>query len=203
MTIDRFFFIIIIAFLSLKTNAQNNRISIFYGFARNELFRSDDLDGSASFNGKGSDIYGITYQRYLSDHFSLETGLEYSKNKIEITPAYYPETHMYVGNVQQVRSVNIEMFTIPVYVNYTFLEYFFVNGGALIDFEINRDEYESPDKQSGIGFGAGIGVQYTLQHFKFFINPMLRFHAVIPFERENYQQHLVETGVKLGIGYNF
>ena len=197
MTINRFFFIIIIAFLSLEINAQKNRISVFYGFTGNELLRNEDLVGGPSYDGKGSDIFGINYQRALNKDISLETGLEYSKNKIGITPSFYP------GIDLTPRQEDIELITIPVYVKFTFFKYFFVNGGTLIDFEINREDYLSTDEQSGIGFGAGIGGQYTFRNFTFYINPLLRYHALIPFHKENYQQHLTEAGIKFGLGYNF
>ena len=197
MTINRFFFIIIIVFLSLKINAQKNRIGFFYGLAGNELIRSTSLDGGASYDGKGSDIFGINYQRILNKDLYLETGLEYSKNKIGITPPFYP------GIDLTPRQEDIVLITIPVYVKFTFFKYFFVNGGTLIDFEIDRTEYQSTDDQSGIGFGGGIGGQYTFRNFTFYINPLFRYHAVIPFQKENYQQHLTEAGIKFGLDYNF
>ena len=198
------FLSLIILFFSLQIKAQNsNRISFFYGFAANELVRSANLDGAPSYDGKGSTIFGITYQRTLNNYLSLETGLEYSKNKIEITPVYYPELHMYPSKNVVTQEVSVNMITIPVYANFTFFKYFYANAGALIDFELSGEEYKSADEQSGIGFGGGIGAQYTFQNFTFFVNPMIRYHAVIPFQKENYQQHLAEAGVKFGLGFNF
>ena len=198
------FTVIVILFIGSQILAQNtNRINLFYGFASNELIRNVDLDGAPSYKGKGSTIIGVTYQRTLYKSLSLETGLEYSKNKIEITPIYYPEIHMYTSKNIVTQKVSVNMITIPIYANYTFLKYFYANAGVLIDFEINRDDYPKTSEQSGIGFGAGIGGQYTFQNFTLFINPMIRFHAVIANEKENYHQHITESGMKIGIAYNF
>ena len=145
-----------VLFLSLQIKAQNsNRISFFYGFASNELVRNANLDGGSSYDGKGSTIFGITYQRTLNGYLSLETGLEYSKNEIYIEPSIHP--HMYPSFIIPENKFTIEMITIPLYANFTFFRYFYANAGALIDFALNEDEYNSADKQSGIGFGGGIG----------------------------------------------
>jgi len=199
-----FFTIIVIFFFSNQMFAQNtNRINFFYGFAYNELIRSANLDGAPSYKGKGATIIGVTYQRTIYKSLSLETGLEYSENKIEITPVYYPENHMYPSKNAATQKVSVNMITIPVYANYTFFKYFYANAGVLIDFEINRGDYPKTSDQSGIGFGAGIGGQYTLQNFTLFVNPMIRFHAVIANEKEKYHQHITESGIKIGIAYNF
>ncbi len=201
----KYLFLSMIAlFLNLQIEAQNtNRINFFYGFAYNELIRSANLDGAPSYKGKGATIIGVTYQRTIYKSLSLETGLEYSENKIEITPVYYPENHMYPSKNAATQRVSVNMITIPVYANYTFLKYFYANAGVLIDFEINKDDYPKTSEQSGIGFGAGIGGQYTLQNFTLFVNPMIRFHAVIANEKEKYHQHITESGIKIGIAYNF
>ncbi len=194
------FFLSLMTFmLSLQLMAQNaNRISFFYGFATNDLIISQDLDGGPSYDGKGSDIFGFSYQRLLNKNLSLETGIEYSKSKIEITPNFYH------GIDITPHDLTIEMFTIPIYANFTFLKYFYANAGFLIDFETNRD-YPKTKDQSGIGFGAGIGAQYTFQNFTLYLNPMIRYHAVLPLPNadEYHYQHLVETGIKFGLGYNF
>ncbi len=200
----RLFLSITIFLFGLQITAQNsNRISFFYGFASNELLRNVDLDGAPSYKGKGSTIIGITYQRTIYKSLSLETGFEYSKNKIEITPVYYPENHMYLSKNAATQRISVNMITIPVYANYTFLKYFYANAGVLIDFENSRGDYPKTSDQSGIGFGAGIGGQYTLQNFTLFVNPMIRLHAVIANEKEKYHQHITESGIKIGIAYNF
>ncbi len=175
----------------------NNKISIYYGFSSNELTRKELLDGAPSYDGKGGNLFGLGYEREIFHNFCIETGLEYSKNSIEITPSFYPEIDL------TSRKVTIEILTIPIYANYTFLKYLYANVGALIDFELNREEYDSTDNQSGIGFGLGIGGKYAFNNLILFVNPFYQIHAVIPFNKENYQQHLNELGLKFGIGYNF
>ncbi len=191
-----YIFLFFLIFFS-QTIFSQNKISVFYGFSDNALLRKAELIGGPGYAGKGSNLYGFSYEKALFKYFSLETGLEYSKNKIEITPNFYPGIDMTPKNV------DIEILTVPIYANYTFLKYIFVNGGALIDFELNREEYASTDNQSGIGFGIGIGGKYDFNDLTVFVNPFYRSHAIIPFEKENYHQHLNEIGLKFGIGYNF
>ena len=184
--------------LAFQISAQNsNRISFFYAFTTNNLIINQGLDGGPSLDGQGSDIFGFNYQIFLGKNLSLETGIEYSKNKIDIKPNFYPDIDL------TPKAVTIEMFTIPLYANFTFLKYFYVNAGLLIDFETNRDDYPKTDEQSGVGFGAGIGAQYTFRNFTLYVNPMIRYHAVLTLQKEKNQQHLTEAGVKFGIGYNF
>lgn len=199
-----FFISVLILFYGLHLTAQNtNRISVFYGFASNEII--SQLDGSPSFNGKGSDSFGFTFEKNIYKSLSIEMGIAYSKNKIEITPSYPLETHLYPSKSLTKKIVNIEMISIPVYAKFTFLKYFYANAGPIIDIEINKDDHRSIDEQSGIGFGLGIGGQYSYQNLTFFINPILRYHAVIPLPvpKENHNQNLTDAGIKLGIGYNF
>ncbi len=203
MTIKRFIYIIIIVLFSLPVKAQKNKIGFFYGFASNELIRNTSLVGGASYDGKGTHLFGLAYQSIFNEHFSLESGLEYSENTIKIKPEYFPETDLYTSSIAEERITDIKMITIPVFARYTFFRYFFANAGTLIDFEFDRDEYQSTDKQSGIGFGVGIGGQYTFHNFTFYINPLLRYHTVIPFYKDNYQQHLTEAGIKFGLDYSF
>ncbi len=40
-----------------------------------------------------------------------------------------------------------------------------MNGGPIVDFELNSSETPSIDKQSGIGLGLGFGGAYNFKHF--------------------------------------
>lgn len=61
----------------------------------------------------------------------------------------------------------------------------------------------SYDRQSGIGFGIGAGAEYQYSNFLIYINPTFKIHTVIPFLNEKYQQRLIESGLHIGIGYQF
>ncbi len=182
--------------LSIITYGQSkNRISITIGLADNGLFRIEELDGTGSYEGKGSTHIGLNYSRRISKIFDLEAGFEYSMNKIEISPApfiSYP-----------VQNTKIKMLTVPIYGRVNFLKYFFVNAGTIVDFEMNYDKIQSTDKQSGIGFGIGIGGEYSIKNITISLNPYFQKHAVVPFKKELYQQRVMEVGIKFGVGYNF
>ncbi|MGB4776669.1 MAG: outer membrane beta-barrel protein [Daejeonella sp.] len=176
-----------------------NSIALTYGMAANGLFRSARIDGAGGAEGKGATIYGIKYSKNLNNSFSIQTGLEYSFNKIETTPAPNP------GIDRTPTKATIKMLSVPVYWDYTFARVLFVNAGLIVDVETNRSENKelSADNQSGIGLGFGVGGKYTFKKMSVFVNPFFQNHAVMPFKEEIQQQRLLETGVKCGIGYNF
>lgn len=192
-----FVFILLTGLISSTAYSQTkNRITVSSGISSNAIFQSGHLSGGGSNEGKGATAFGIRYTRNLNHSFAFETGLEYSSNKIETTPAF-------TGQQMQSTRHNIQMLSVPVYGNYTFLKYLFVNAGAVIDFESNVPEYRSVDNQSGIGFGFGVGGKYTFKKVTILANPFFQNHAVVHFEQKKYQERLAEIGVKFGIGYNF
>ncbi|RLD79158.1 MAG: hypothetical protein DRJ10_09270 [Bacteroidetes bacterium] len=175
--------------------AQNkNNIAISYGLSDNAYISA--MDGSASYNGEGAKLFEITYYRKLNKRFALQGGLVYSQNKFTISPA---PTGYEIASYKN----EIEMLSIPVYANFTFGKYFFINGALITDFELNRKEFESTDNQSGFGFGSGIGFRYAYKQVGVFINPFLNIHSLIHFQKDSYQQHLAEAGIKFGLFYSF
>ncbi|MBE9511392.1 MAG: hypothetical protein IMY71_10975 [Bacteroidetes bacterium] len=99
------------ALISLQSLSQeHNRISVCYGISDNVIFRKEILDGAGGYEGKGATLFGLRYQRILFKSFSMETGLDYSKNKIRTSPA--------PGISGIIENKNIEMLSIPIYGNY-------------------------------------------------------------------------------------
>ncbi|WP_423128172.1 hypothetical protein [Gaoshiqia sp. Z1-71] len=188
--------LILLLFISAVSFSQHHKLALVYGYANNDVYRVNELDGAAGYHGKSSYLIGLNYQKALVSSLWFETGLEYSRNKIEITPAPNPEIDL------TARQTTAELLTIPAYGNLSFLKYFFVNGGLLLDFDIKLPE-QSIDSQTGIGFGFGIGGEINIKQLHFFANAFLKNHAVIAFDKERNQQHLVEDGLKFGIGYSF
>lgn len=80
---------------------------------------------------------------------------------------------------------------------------FFINAGATVDFELNTYQNQPTDKQSGIGLGFGLGGKYDFKNTTVLINPFILEHAVIPFDKVEYQERIIELGIKFGMGYNF
>ncbi len=189
-----FLALITILLIEIQCYSQNhNEIRVYYGIIDSELLRKESLVGATSYDNEDTYEFGLRYIRRISEQFSIETGVSYMNCKVKITPAP-------TGMPVNFRYEDLKMISIPIYANYTFGKYFFLNGGPIIDFQTTDN---SNDSQSGIGFSLGIGGKYEFDNFMIFINPNLKKHSVIPFEKENYHQKLTELGVQFGIGYKF
>ncbi|HNQ60371.1 MAG TPA: hypothetical protein PK028_07465 [Bacteroidales bacterium] len=192
----KFFFFLILFFYVIQLNAQkNNELGIHFGLMANSLVSNANLDGSGSFDGKGAFVLGVKYVRNISNHFSFETGIGYSENKIKIIPA--PG----LGLVPSEKT--IQLVSLPILGNFSFSRNFYLNGGILMDLEIYHSNIQSTHKQSGIGVYLGVGGQYNIERFTLKLIPFVQRHAIIPFEHEKYQQHLTEVGITLVLGYQF
>lgn len=173
-----------------------NRVTITSGMSSTEVFQSRHISGGGSNEGKGASAFGIRYTRYLNNSFSIETGLEYSSNKIESTPMF---------TVQPAPSAqyNVQMVSVPLYGNLTFLKYLFVNAGVIFDLETDMyvSETRGINSQSGVGYGFGAGGKYDFNKMTILVNPFFQKHAVVT--TNNHPERIGELGVRLGIGYNF
>jgi len=145
--------------------------------------------------GEGAKLYELKYSRQINRFFSIESGLEYSINKIE--------TVSFPDGMNHYNESNIKMLSIPVYGDLTIWKYFFLDAGPTIDFELHRQTSESTYNQSGIGFGLGIGGRYTLKNFTISLNPFYQKHLILRSKKGAYHENLWESGIKLGLGYNF
>jgi opacity protein-like surface antigen len=172
--------------------AQKHQLYLVYGFADNYLESNQALIGSPSYDGKGMTMTGLHYQYQFNRYISVETGLEYSYNKFEKTPAPNPTLDLIP------QPFNIELLSIPAHAKLTLWKYFFINAGPLIDMELT-----STGTQSGIGYAMGLGVQIPFKSVTVFANPFYQRHAVTLFSADNSKLHLTESGVKFGIGYKF
>lgn len=185
---------LIILFFSLSAFSQTqNEVRLYYGITDSKLIRSEEIAGGGSSDIENSYDFGFRYLLAVTDNLSLETGLNYWRGDVLVTSAPMPE--------RTTRSEELQTTSIPIFANYTFLDYFFVNGGPVMDFQ--GSESEGIDPQAGIGIGFGLGAQYTYNNFNFYINPNIRRYAVIPFEEKDFHQKLTTFGVQLGIGYKF
>lgn len=173
-----------------------NRITLTSGLSSNAVFQSEPMLGGGSNEGKGANALGIRYTRYLNKAFSFETGLEYSSNKIESTPAF-------TGQQIPSSQANIQMVSVPLYGNLNFLKYLFVNAGVSLDLETNMNASETRglNSQSGVGYGFGMGGKYDFKKMTIILNPFFQKHAVVT--TNNHPERIGELGARLGIGYNF
>lgn len=192
------FTILTFIFTSHALLAQNKG-GLFFTYSLSSAlpaYNRSGMDGGPGYDGKQSSSIGLRYIVKSNKPVAFETGIEYGNYKFNIESEFYP------GTEQTTRSSKAELITIPVYANLTFLKYAFINGGALIDIEINKQN--TIQKQSGIGFGLGLGGKYNFNKISIFVNPFLQRHAFLSLEGKNDNRlSLVNPGVRVGMGYTF
>jgi len=192
MKIKQLLSILIILFTSLPVFSQSaHEFRVLYGKSDSRIMRKEELTGSASYKTVNFDEFGIRYLKPITSKLYVETGLNYLSMQLKVNPAP-------MGIIIEPRYEDLNIISVPVYANYTLGKYFFVNGGPIVDFQTTENSINS---QSGIGYSLGLGGKYELNKFALFINPNFKRHAVIPFEKEMYQQKLTEIGIQAGLGF--
>ena len=199
----KYLFIIIVIFTAVNVFSQEtvkkNQLGILFSAGDNTLSgEGTELDGGLCYEGTGAYLIGLKYSREITKRIEVESGVNFSQNKIKITPnlmwsIYIPTTY-----------VDLYMFSIPILLKCYFGKVFFVNAGTQVDFETNSNKVKSVDNQSGIGYSIGFGAKFKIINNYFIsINPYFKQHARIAFNPETYPQRLAEFGVKLDFNFNF
>jgi hypothetical protein len=167
------------------------------GLGNNTSFHWAALDGAGSYSGRGYHSFGITYIRSLSNTFELETGVEYSKN------TYHFSNSSLGPGIDVSHNAYLSLIEIPITVRFNFWQYFFLNGGLILDLDITKDKYL--DNQTGIGAILGVGAKYNFPKtpIGLFVNPYLKHRPLIPFTKERYHLRTMESGFRIGVVYNF
>ena len=166
-------------------------LNLTFSKGTSEILRAQ-LEGTGSFDGDGFYGVGISFLKPLKSWLDIEAGVNYSRHHIMFTSHLHPD-----GGTTHYRS-NLQTVSVPVTFRANFLKYLFVNLGAVVDFET---KHSILDNQSGIGAVAGIGFRYSFTpQVSAFVNPFLQQHAIIPFRPENYQQRMLDAGVRIGVG---
>lgn len=172
-----------------------NRISISYASANNGVDIKEGWIGDMGYTGKSGSLLEVKFSRNINSFFAVETGLQYAHNKIE--------THYFPDGIMHYKNSEINLVSVPVYGNLTFLKYFFAEAGPTFDFEFNHADSSSPQNQSGIGLGFGAGGKYSFNHVSIIINPFFQRQRMVTFNGDDYVEHLWQTGIKFGLGYSF
>jgi hypothetical protein len=191
-------FIFAVAFLfHLHSFAQNpNTLFLTYALSNPEPVYNRSLDGGAGYRAVASNSFGLRYYAKSSKIVTLETGVDYSQFHFKLDYVDNPNT--VIPDKQQ----TAKLISIPVYAHLTFLKYLFINGGVLIDTEIKHKN--NIDKQSGLGFGLGVGLKYHYNKINIFINPFLERHAFLGFNNSpGTRQSMINPGGRVGLGYSF
>ena len=182
------FVVIILCLFSVQAFSQSkNNVSLIYGFNANAI----DIHGAIGdygYNYKTGQTYGFSYTRSFTKVFSLETGLLYANNKVQLTT---------IGPAGGIYNQDLHMVSVPVYAKWTFLKYLFGQCGLSFDHELNYSADHIVDDQSGVGIEVGIGAKYNVGPVSVFVNPYYCNHR---FYGHN---NLMEAGLKFGLGYDF
>jgi hypothetical protein len=192
-------FIFAAAFLFHFNSFAQNSSTLFltYALSNPEPVYNRSVDGGAGYRAVASSSFGLRYYAKSSKIITLETGIDYSLYHFKMDYVDFP--NIVIPDVQQ----TAKLISIPVYAHLTFLKYLFLNGGVLIDTEINKQRSDV-NKQSGIGFGLGIGLKYNYKRVNIFVNPFLERHAFLGFESaQGTRQSIINPGGRVGLGYSF
>ena len=190
-----FYFVAFVA--GIQHSIAQDRASVYltYGLSNAVPIYSQNLEGTGSYDASGTSSMGVRFLSKSKPALRLEMGLDYLAVKFTSSPDFHPGIDM-TPKPQRMRIISV-----PVFANLTFLKYAFVNGGALIDIEI--DKHNTVQKQTGLGFGLGIGGRYEFRNFSIILNPFFQRHAYFSVEKYNTRQSLINAGVRAGIGYSF
>jgi hypothetical protein len=164
-----------------------NNISAVYGFNANTV-DIHGIIGDYGYKDKTGQSYGLNYTHNFTKLLSVETGLVYSTNKVELIT---------IGPAEGQYSGEIHMLSVPLLAKLTVLKYLYGEGGLVFDHQTNYTYHDIVNKQSGAAFEAGVGAQYNLGPISVFVNPYYINH------RFNGRNNLEEKGIKFGLGYNF
>lgn len=167
----------------------------FSSFGKNDVFRSSELDGAASYNSDYFFTIGINYIYQLTNWLETESGIEFSKHRIKIEPVFSP------GMDNSRQKADFSLINIPATLRANFLKYFFVNGGLFLDIDASANS--QIDSQTGIGTLLGLAIKYDFNNgFSAFVNPYTKIHSLLPFADTQYHQRIWENGIRFGITYS-
>ena len=171
----------------------------FSSLGANEIIHLGGIDGAPDFQGGPLFSIGLTYSSPINNWLILETGLEFSRHEINVLPSLESLiTRPPISGRSEDNYQEIFLISVPVTVKALLGKYLFINGGVLLDIDINRSN--SIKNQSGLGAILGIGAQYDFNdRIGVFVNPLVKVHALVAYSDGD---HLVERVVRFGLTYN-
>ncbi|MEO2073478.1 MAG: hypothetical protein ABGW99_19285 [Zunongwangia sp.] len=199
--------------LTVSTYAQKPAVRIFYGFSDTEI--SDNEDPNYIYKDEIENFYelGAEITLPLSSKFNLTSGFTYFYTDIINGERLYSERlsreipgDRYSDNViinfaYPLPDKQLEILSIPILLEFKFWNYFFLNAGPVLSFELNDPDIEY--SQNGIGYHLGFGGQYHFGNFFVFANPYFKQFGTIDFKDETRDHNLNQFGAHVGIGYQF
>lgn len=187
--------LICICFATNAFTQTKAHLSFFYSPYHSEVIVKNGLLSDSGHTGKNGNLFELRYSHPVNSRFSLETGLQYSGNKVETE--YFPD------GITHYMESEIKLISVPIYANLTFLKYFYVEAGPTLDFEVQHKQSAPVQNQGGIGLATGIGGKYTLKRITIYINPFVQRHLLASFSKDKIYERLWQSGLKFGVGYSF
>ena len=145
---------------STNSNDPKNVIGVFSNSGICQPLGAKGTTSTFTFHGKEAYSIGLKYQRPISERFSLETGISYSKYSIRI--------HFVDDGISDNLNDHLRTISIPVLLKRYSPKDFFFRFGSMIEFGLSRKgEYAITDAQTGfgisIGAGKGANARYSLR----------------------------------------
>lgn len=126
----------------------------------------------------------------MTGHFSLETGLLYSKGLVRLSIIRGGQGEFFYDG-------DVTMISVQAYAKFTFLKYAFLEEGISLDHQTNYTADGVVNDESGVGLEMGIGGKYSIGRISVSLNPFLAKHGTPG------SNNLLEAGAKFGLGYDF
>ena len=192
-----FFYSITLCSQNPDLNIRKAKIGISgSGFGSSMLQRFQELVGESRTDCRRSVTLGFDYLYPLNKVLDIETGLEFTSISTSNHPMVIPTTDLGGNNITYYRKLNIVDIPLSIRLNCPY--YFFVNGGLLLDMDISKSS--DVDPQTGIGTMFGFGWKYDFKSgWEIAFNPYLKLHSLFSIYSSNNPQHLLESGLKLGV----
>ena len=121
----------------------------------NDVVSFVKMMGGASYYGDGFLTVGISYLHPITKILDLESGLEYSSQKIKIRPEFMP------GMSLTDRYGSFSLISLPIGLRLNFLRYFFLSGSFFLASDASTSM--PIDSQTGIGANFGLGFKYSFR----------------------------------------
>jgi hypothetical protein len=192
MAMKKLLLYILLLYVTIASAQTKGEVGIGFAFGENDLVRFEQVVGAGGHAGKGFTVFEVNYLKPFNQWMGLETGLAVGKYNFRITGA--------PGIDFEPVNDGILTATVPVLVRLTFLKYFFLNAGALVDFSLSQSSYI--DSQNGLGALLGIGAHYRFNSgFGIYLSPSLQGHSLVPFAREKFHERMLLSSFQLGFTY--
>lgn len=195
----KYLFVLTLFLCSLFCQGQEKKhgLGLSYGFGEGDIGSGRDGVGGVGLIGKSIRLVGLNYWYGFNKHLQLETGIHYLKHKYTVAYPFHPP------NTKAPTDHQVQLISLPIKLKYEIGKYFFFNGGFDIDIDISKHtRFENTDL-TGIGVGAGLGIQYPFENgLGIYINPQFDLRNLSSLSR--YDQKVFRAGlVSFGLNYRF